>query len=72
VALTIEIDREVRHMPEGIDVPGRWIAEVPDLPGCLAYGAEQDEAVEKVKVLAHRIVAERRDHGELAPEPISS
>ncbi len=47
---------------------GRWIAEVPDLPGVLAYGATQDEAQAKVQALALRVVAERLDHGEAGPQ----
>jgi hypothetical protein len=41
--LTIEIEREV---------DGRWIAEIPALPGALAYGATRDEAIARVKALA--------------------
>ena len=47
---------------------GRWIAEVADLPGVLAYGASQTEATAKVQALALRVVADRLEHGELAPE----
>jgi predicted RNase H-like HicB family nuclease len=47
---------------------GRWIAEVPDLPGVLAYGATQDEAQARVQALALRIVAERLEHGEAGPQ----
>lgn len=38
---------------------GRWLAEVPELPGVLAYGATADEAMAKVEVLALRVVADR-------------
>ncbi|MFH1919946.1 MAG: type II toxin-antitoxin system HicB family antitoxin, partial [Planctomycetota bacterium] len=47
---------------------GRWIAEIPDLPGTLAYGQTRDEAVSRVKALALRILAERLEHGESVPE----
>ena len=47
---------------------GRWIAEVPDLPGVLAYGADRAEAQAKVQALALRVVAERLEHGEAGPE----
>jgi predicted RNase H-like HicB family nuclease len=50
---------------------GRWIAEVPELPGALAYGQTADEAMSKVEVLALRVLAERLEHGENRPEPIS-
>jgi predicted RNase H-like HicB family nuclease len=63
VPLVIEIDREA---------DGRWIAEVPDLPGCIVYGADQMDAIQKVKALALRVLAERRERGEPAPEPVFS
>jgi predicted RNase H-like HicB family nuclease len=47
---------------------GRWIAEVPDLPGVLAYGADRAEAQARVQALALRVVAERLEHGEAGPE----
>jgi len=50
---------------------GRWLAEVPELPGVLAYGATADEAMSKVEVLALRVLAERLEHGESGPRPIS-
>ena len=45
---------------------GRWIAEVPQLPGVLAYGATRDEAMAKAEVLALRVLAEQLEHGEAA------
>ena len=56
--LTIEIGRE-----EG----GRWIGEVPELPGVLAYGATEDEARNKAAALALRVIADRIEHGDPAP-----
>ncbi len=50
---------------------GRWIAEVPELPGVLAYGATPDEAMAKAEVLALRVIAERLEHNETGPQPIS-
>lgn len=47
---------------------GRWIAEVNDLPGVLAYGKTRDEAIAKVEALALRVIADRLDHGESIPE----
>ncbi len=47
---------------------GRWIAEVSDLPGVLAYGKTREEAIAKVEALALRIIADRIDHGETIPE----
>ncbi|MFI5175372.1 MAG: type II toxin-antitoxin system HicB family antitoxin [Terriglobia bacterium] len=48
---------------------GRWIAEVAELPGVLAYGGTQQEARAKVQALALRVVAERLEHGEISPHP---
>ncbi len=50
---------------------GRWLAEVLELPGVLAYGESQDAAVSKVQALALRVVAERLEHGEAGPELLS-
>ena len=50
---------------------GRWIAEVPELPGVLAYGATADEAMAKAEVLALRVLAERLENNEAGPQPIS-
>jgi len=47
---------------------GRWIAEVPELPGVLAYGASAPEAQAKVQALALRVVADRLEHGEAGPD----
>jgi predicted RNase H-like HicB family nuclease len=47
---------------------GRWIAEVRDLPGVLAYGATEAEAIARAEALALRVLADRLDHGETVPE----
>lgn len=49
---------------------GRWLAEVPELPGVLAYGANAEEAMVKVEALALRVIAERLEQGESRPIPI--
>lgn len=51
---------------------GRWIAEVPDLPGAMTYGASQAEAVARVEALALRVLADRLEHGEDVPCPPGS
>jgi predicted RNase H-like HicB family nuclease len=56
---TVEIERED---------DGRWLCEVTDLPGVLAYGQSRDEAVTKTKALAFRVLAGRLEHGEDVPE----
>ena len=50
------------------EVDGRWIAEAPDVPGALAYGATRAEAIEKVQALCLRVLADRLDHGEPVPD----
>lgn len=50
---------------------GRWLAEVPTLPGVLCYGHSRDEAVAKVQALALRVIAERLDHQEAPTEFLS-
>ncbi len=56
--LKIEVERET---------DGRWTAEVLELPGCLAYGKNQVEAVARAKALALRVLADRLEHGEPVP-----
>ena len=56
--MKIEIDREE---------DGRWIAEVPDLPGVMVYGQSRQEAISKAEALALRVIADRLDHGESSP-----
>lgn len=53
------------------EVDGRWLAEVPDLPGVLAYGGSRDEAIARAQVLALRVMAERLEHNEARPQRIS-
>jgi predicted RNase H-like HicB family nuclease len=57
--LKVEIEKEA---------DGRFIAEVPDLPGAMVYGDTRDEAVAKVEALALRIIADRLEQGESVPE----
>lgn len=46
---------------------GRWIAEVPDLPGVLVYGTDEADARKKAEALAFRVIADRIEHGEPVP-----
>ena len=57
--MKIEIEREN---------DGRWIAEIPDLPGVMSYGQTREEAVAKAKALALRVLADRLEHDEDVPE----
>ncbi|HVF28225.1 MAG TPA: type II toxin-antitoxin system HicB family antitoxin [Pyrinomonadaceae bacterium] len=50
---------------------GRWLAEVLELPGVLAYGQTSEEAVAKAQALALRVLADRLEHGESAHEFVS-
>jgi predicted RNase H-like HicB family nuclease len=56
--LTLDIEREV---------DGRYLAAIPELPGVLAYGATQDEAIARAQALALRVFADRLENGEPAP-----
>ncbi len=60
--LEIEIEQEE---------DGRWIAEVVELPGVMAYGATQAEAKAKVQALALRVLAERLENGEAEADLVS-
>ena len=46
------------------ETDGRWIADVPDLPGVMAYGSTPDEAMRKAEMLALRVLADRLEHSE--------
>ena len=50
---------------------GRWLAEVVELPGVLAYRATPDEARAKVQALALRVLADRLEHGEAGPDLVN-
>ena len=57
--MTIEVDQEE---------DGRYLAEVIELPGTLAYGQTREEAIAKVQALALRVLADRLEHGEPLPQ----
>ena len=59
--LTVEYEQEE---------DGRWLAEVLELPGVLAYGTTIPEAVANVQALAFRVLADLLEHGELSPAPL--
>jgi predicted RNase H-like HicB family nuclease len=50
-----------------IEDDGRWIAEIPELPGVMAYGDSRNEAISKAETLALRVLADRLEHGEEIP-----
>ncbi len=53
------------------EVDGRWIAEVPELPGVLSYGSPAAEAISKAEILALRVIADRLENSEAEPVSIS-
>jgi predicted RNase H-like HicB family nuclease len=53
------------------ELDGRWIAEVPQIPGVLCYGQSAEEAVAKAEILALRTIAERLEHAESKPIDIN-
>ena len=59
--IRVEIERED---------DGRILASVPDLPGVMAYGASEEDAVRKVKSIALQVLAEMIESGEDIPEPL--
>jgi predicted RNase H-like HicB family nuclease len=59
--IRVEIEREG---------DGRILASVPDLPGVMAYGASEEDAVRKVKSIALQVLAEMIESGEDIPEPL--
>lgn len=72
---TVQIDkiaRSDRIVPMKVEVEiekdGRWIAEIPELPGVMAYGINQIDAIQKTEALALRVIADRIEHGERFPE----
>ena len=56
--ITIEFEQES---------DGRWLSEIPELPGVLAYGTTAKEAMGKAEILALRVLAERLENGEIGP-----
>ena len=59
MTFTVEFERED---------DGRWLAEVLELPGVLAYGQTSDEAIAKAQALVLRALADRLEHAEGTPE----
>jgi predicted RNase H-like HicB family nuclease len=57
-SLAIEYHRET---------DGRWLADIPALPGVTAYGRTKKEATAAAQALALRLIADRLEHGEAVP-----
>ncbi|HLG15350.1 MAG TPA: type II toxin-antitoxin system HicB family antitoxin [Blastocatellia bacterium] len=62
MTLTLELEQED---------DGRWLSEVLELPGALAYGETSEEAAAKAQALALRVLADRLEHGESTHELIN-
>ena len=62
ITLLVEVEQEE---------DGRWLAEVPSLPGVMVYGQTIEEAKAKVQALALRVVADRLENGESEPEYVN-
>jgi predicted RNase H-like HicB family nuclease len=58
-SMKVEIEQEA---------DGRWIAEIPSLPGAMAYGLSKREAISKAEALVLRILADKLEHGESVPQ----
>ena len=56
--LVVEVERET---------DGRWIVDVPSLPGVMVYGESREEALTRVEALALRVLADRLEHDEAVP-----
>jgi predicted RNase H-like HicB family nuclease len=63
-----EVDELMLRIEVEEEIDGRFIAEIPVLPGVMAYGQTRNEAVAKVEALALRVLADRVEHGEPVPE----
>jgi predicted RNase H-like HicB family nuclease len=59
------------HIESEQEEDGRWIAEVPEIPGVMTYGATAQEAMGKAEALALRALAERIETGDNQPMPIN-
>ena len=49
------------------ETDGRWIGDIPELPGVTVYGTTPEEAAREAKALALRVIAEEMEHGEMPP-----
>jgi len=63
MTLTIEIEQEA---------DGRWLAEIPELPGVMVYGDTQDKAAQLARALAFRVLADKIEAGELEASSLTT
>jgi predicted RNase H-like HicB family nuclease len=57
--MRVEIQRET---------DGRFLASFPDLPGVMAYGVSEDEAIREAEAIAEEVLADMIEHGERVPD----
>jgi len=69
-AISLSGDDMNFHIEYEQEADGRWLAEVPEIPGVLTYGATANEAMARAEILALRALAERIETGESHPIPI--
>lgn len=50
---------------------GRWIADIPALPGVTVYGRTRKQALASAQALALRVIADRLEHGEAVPGQVT-
>jgi predicted RNase H-like HicB family nuclease len=63
MTLTIEIEQEA---------DGRWLAEIPELPGVMVYSDTQDKAAQLARALAFRVLADKIEAGELEASSLTT
>ncbi len=63
MTLTIELEQEA---------DGRWLAEIPELPGVMVYGDSQDKAAQLARALAFRVLADKIEAGELEASSLTT
>ena len=63
MTLTIEIEQET---------DGRWLAEVPELPGVMVYAQTPEKAAQLARALALRVLADQIESGELEASSLNS
>jgi predicted RNase H-like HicB family nuclease len=49
---------------------GRWIADIPELPGVMAYGATKREAESKVQAIALRVIADNLERDQTTTDHV--
>ena len=60
--------QELRFIVETeLETDGRWIAEIPQVAGALAYGKTREEATNRAYAIALRSVADDVEHSQQDP-----